>query len=227
MRLVFGLSILFFLFLTKDTYSQVYGNYFFGENYKKYLGLKVKLDIENGSSHLETLVFSSVPNSASDYDKLEADISGYKNTVFVIDSIFEFSYEPENKLLKVFRLKDNLGKKNLYYNYNSTIREFHYLLSEFGKGGYDSKYDNLIERTVDDFDTYVTSKGFVFEGADNEDQTEGVSYALNLNISNSKASKFIGLYERHYDDKYYIHFQTLDKNEVLISLTGYTFLPRI
>lgn len=73
----------------------------------------------------------------------------------------------------------------------------------------------MSKMNVDDFDTYVTSKGFVFEGADNEDQTEGVSYALNLNISNSKASKFIGLYERHYDDKYYIHFQTIDKNEYI------------
>lgn len=151
MRLVFGLSILFFLSFAKNTYSQVYGKYFFGENYKKYLGLKVKLDTENGSSHLETLVFSSIPNSASDYDKMEDDITRYKNTVFVIDSIFEFSYKPENKLLKVFRLKDNQHKKNLYYTYNSTIREFHYLLTEFGKGGFDSKFEDLVVRTVDDF----------------------------------------------------------------------------
>lgn len=151
MKLVIGLSVFVILAISNNAMAQVYGNYFFGENYKNYLGLQVKLDIENGSSHLETLVFSTIPSSASDYDKMEDDISRYNNTVFVVDSIFDFTYKPESKLLKVFRLRDKVGKKSIYYTYNSAIREFHYLLTEFGKGGYDIKYEELIEKSIDDF----------------------------------------------------------------------------
>jgi hypothetical protein len=68
---------------------------------------------------------------------------------------------------------------------------------------------------VDDFDTYVTSKGFIFEEVDNKESYEGVSYALNLNEYDSKATKFIELYQRYYDYKYAIYYQTLDKNEYL------------
>ncbi len=69
--------------------------------------------------------------------------------------------------------------------------------------------------SLDDFDTYVTSKGFVFEGADKEDNFERVNYALNLNFSNSKALKFITLYKRFIGARYFISYQTLDKIEYL------------
>lgn len=160
MKLVIGFGIIVILATSNIAIAQVYGNYFFGEKYKKYLGLHAKLDIEKGGSHLETLVFSTIPNSASDYDKMEDDITRYKNTVFIIDSIFDFSYKPESKLLKVFRLKDKVGKKSLFYTYNSAISEFHYLLTQYGKGGteaiLENQYKSEIERTVDEFTGEIT-----------------------------------------------------------------------
>jgi len=69
--------------------------------------------------------------------------------------------------------------------------------------------------SVDDFDTYVTSKGFVFEGVSKDDHFESVDYALNLNISNSTATKFMTLYQRYYDYRYYISYQTSDKKEYI------------
>ena len=46
---------------------------------------------------------------------------------------------------------------------------------------------------TDSFDTYVTSKGFVFKDSKKEDDLEKFTYALNLNLTNLKASKFISL----------------------------------
>ena len=73
----------------------------------------------------------------------------------------------------------------------------------------------MSKMSVDDFDTYVTSRGFVFKDADKEDHKDGVNYALNLNISNSKASKFIALYQRFFNYRYKISLQTLDKVEYI------------
>ena len=71
----------------------------------------------------------------------------------------------------------------------------------------------MSKMSVDDFDTYVTSKSFVFEGVTKDDHFESVDYALNLNISNSRASKFITLYQRFSRHRYYISYQTSDKKE--------------
>lgn len=73
----------------------------------------------------------------------------------------------------------------------------------------------MSKMSVDDFDTYVTSKGFVFEGADKDDDFERLNYALNLDISNSRALKFITLYKRYNEGRYFISYQTLDKKEYL------------
>ncbi len=66
----------------------------------------------------------------------------------------------------------------------------------------------------DSFDTYVTSKGFVFMEEVKDKNREGVSYALNLSkIDNSRALKFITLYQRFLGFKYSISYQTSDRNE--------------
>jgi len=72
----------------------------------------------------------------------------------------------------------------------------------------------MSKMSVDDFDTYVTSKGFVFEGVEKDDHLEGVSYALNP-TSDSRSSKFITLYQRFYDYRYKISLQTIDKKEYI------------
>lgn len=73
-----------------------------------------------------------------------------------------------------------------------------------------SKMDN------DTFDTYVTSRGFKFFNDTNEDQLVGVTYALNRDrIEESKASKFITLYQLYYDRKYSITYQTMNMKDYL------------
>ncbi len=73
----------------------------------------------------------------------------------------------------------------------------------------------LSKMNVDDFDTYVTSKGFVFERADECDNHDRVSYVLNLDISNSWASKSIEFYKRYINGRYHIRYYTRDKKEYL------------
>lgn len=69
---------------------------------------------------------------------------------------------------------------------------------------------------TDTFDTYVTSRGFVFFEEENKKNVEGVSYALNISrIDKSKASKFITLYQIYYDSRYSISYQTSNRQEYL------------
>lgn len=133
------------------SFGQTYGIYFFGDKYKNYRGLNAKLDLERGGTHLETKVFSTLPKSVDDYDGLVKDITKYKNTVFVVDSVIDFKGDQDNVSSKIFKLVDKVSKEKVYYIYDTSIREYHYLFTEFGKGGFDNSYDSQIERIVDDF----------------------------------------------------------------------------
>jgi hypothetical protein len=69
---------------------------------------------------------------------------------------------------------------------------------------------------VDNFDTYVTAKGFVFLEEKNDENRKGVTYALDLSdIDNSKAIKFLTVYQRYFFRKYSISYQTIYKKEYL------------
>lgn len=71
---------------------------------------------------------------------------------------------------------------------------------------------------VENFDTYVTSKGFLFSHEEKENLLQGVTYALERNRNNDiiKASKFLTLYQRYRNYKNAITYQTSNKNEYLI-----------
>jgi hypothetical protein len=70
--------------------------------------------------------------------------------------------------------------------------------------------------SVDDFDTYVTSRGFVFFDGKEEENIKGVTYALNLSkIDNSKAENWVSLYEFFFNKRYSITYQTHNKSEYL------------
>ena len=65
----------------------------------------------------------------------------------------------------------------------------------------------LSKMYTDDFDTYVTSKGFAFLEEKNNEHRNGVTYALNINdLDKSKASKFITLYQRYFNKKYSLYY---------------------
>lgn len=145
----------FWVLSFNHSFSQTYGNYFFGDKYKNYKGLNAKLDLERGGTHLETKVFSTLPKSVDDYDGLVKDITKYKNTVFVVDSVVDFKEDQDNRSSKIFKLVDKVSKEKVYYIYDTSVREYHYLITEFGKGGFDTSYDSEIERMVDDFNGEV------------------------------------------------------------------------
>ena len=73
----------------------------------------------------------------------------------------------------------------------------------------------MSKMNVDDFDTYVTAKGYAFHEEIDETNRQGVGYAYNLDSYTLKATKFIELYQRHYNNRYFIYYQTLDKKEYL------------
>lgn len=146
------LFIIFLLiFISSELYSQEYGNYHNGFKYFNYKGLFAKLDLEQGGSHLETKVFVSIPNSVNDFDKLAGDLSKFKNRLFLIDSVFDFKDGNDDGKSKIFRLKETSTNTEIYYIYDIYMREFHYLLTEFGKGDFDFYYENEINREVDEF----------------------------------------------------------------------------
>ena len=69
---------------------------------------------------------------------------------------------------------------------------------------------------VDNFDTYVTAKGFVFSKEDIGTDFQGVEYALEISrIERFKALKFHTLYQSYYNYKNAISYQTSNKNEYL------------
>jgi hypothetical protein len=139
------------IFISTELYSQEYGNYHNGFKYFNYKGLYAKLDLAQGGSHLETKVFVSIPNSVNDFDKLAGDLSKYKNRLFLIDSVFDFNDVNNDGKSKIFRLKETSTNTEIYYLYDIYMREFHYLLTEFGKGDFDFYFENEIDREVDEF----------------------------------------------------------------------------
>ncbi len=83
---------------------------------------------------------------------------------------------------------------------------------------------------MDNFDTYVTAKGFVFVRDINLEEAKGVTYALNLNRNDKRnADKFIKWYSKYFSNRYAINYQSNDKNEYIkfksqISILGFKFI---
>ena len=75
---------------------------------------------------------------------------------------------------------------------------------------------NMIKMDVDNFDTYVSNKGFKFlENKDSEIQ-KGNSYAFNQNSNSRKAEKFITFYYEYYGKtKRNVTYQTPKTEEYL------------
>jgi hypothetical protein len=68
---------------------------------------------------------------------------------------------------------------------------------------------NMSKMDVDSFDTYVTSKQFVFLRDKNDDNVTGVTYALNpSNSGDGRANKYITLYSKYFEYKYEITYQS-------------------
>lgn len=149
MRLALILS--FLAFGGNFSFGQTYGNFFFGYKYKNYKGLNAKFDFNKGGIFLETKVYKSKPEDTDDTTKLVTNISKFKNHIFVIDSIYDFNDIQTNGKQKLFRLVDKLTKEKLYYVYEYSERDFYYLMTEYGKGGYDEFFESEVERSVDDF----------------------------------------------------------------------------
>ena len=63
------------------------------------------------------------------------------------------------------------------------------------------------------FDTFVSSKGFVFIGDVNDTNYEGVQYAIDYNPDDKKALKFVTLFSRHYNHRFGLNYQTLSNTE--------------
>jgi uncharacterized membrane protein len=78
-----------------------------------------------------------------------------------------------------------------------------------------SELIKMSKMNVDDFDTYVTSKGFSFYKQTDETNIQSVEYALNLESSTLRAEKFITLFQRYFESRFNLNYQTLDKKEYL------------
>jgi hypothetical protein len=88
-------------------------------------------------------------------------------------------------------------------------------ITSFGQSFSMSELIRMSTMDVDNFDTYVTSKGYVFHKSIDEPTRTGVGYAFNLDYDNSTASNFIKLYQRYYKYRYCISYQTIDKKEYI------------
>ena len=94
---------------------------------------------------------------------------------------------------------------------------FFLVATSFGQTFKLSELINMSKMNVDDFDTYVTSREFVFLGESRDMNFQGVNYAYKLNPRDkSEAKKHLTLYTRLYDFKNAITYQTFDKNEYLV-----------
>lgn len=134
-----------------SSFGQTYGNFFFGYKYPNYRGLNAKFDFNKGGVLLQSKVYKSKPEDTDDTTKLVSNISKYKNHIFVIDSIYDFNDIQTNGKEKLFRLVDKLTKEKLYYVYEYSERDSYCLMTEYGKGGFDSLYESEISRSIDDF----------------------------------------------------------------------------
>jgi hypothetical protein len=62
---------------------------------------------------------------------------------------------------------------------------------------------------TDNFDTYVSSKGFTYLKNKTDNRIVGVTYGLNSNQDgNGRADKYISLFTEYYDYKYAITYQS-------------------
>lgn len=86
-------------------------------------------------------------------------------------------------------------------------------ITSFGQSFSMSELIRMSTMNVDNFDTYVTSKGYVFHKSIDEPRRTYVGYAFNLDYDNSTASNFIKLYQKYYEYRYSISYQTIDKKE--------------
>jgi hypothetical protein len=78
------------------------------------------------------------------------------------------------------------------------------------------------------FDTYASKKGFVFTGEVNNENFDGIQYALEYNPDNKTAMKFVTLYSRYNNAYYAINYQTLSNSDYIkikeqIKLLGFRF----
>jgi len=93
---------------------------------------------------------------------------------------------------------------------------FFFVATSLGQTFTLSELIKMSKMDVDNFDTYVTAKGFVFSKEDIDDNYQGVEYAFELNRTDrTKALKFLTLYQRFYFYKYAIAYQTIYKKEYL------------
>lgn len=102
--------------------------------------------------------------------------------------------------------------------------------TSFGQTFTMSELIKMSKMDVNNFDTYVTSKEFVFVEDINLEEAKGVTYAFNLNRNDKRyAEKFIKHYSKYFRNRYVINYQSTDKNEYLkfksqISLLGFKFI---
>lgn len=71
----------------------------------------------------------------------------------------------------------------------------------------------MSKMNVDDFDTFVSAKGYVFIGKEDDSKKKGVNYAFDYHSSNGVANKFITLYSYYQGYKTLLNYQTLSKTE--------------
>ncbi len=69
---------------------------------------------------------------------------------------------------------------------------------------------------LDDFDTYVSSKGFAFFEGKEDKNIKEVTYSYDLSeIDKTSASKWISFYQKCFDYKYFISYTTFNITEYL------------
>jgi hypothetical protein len=91
---------------------------------------------------------------------------------------------------------------------------FFFALTSFGQSFSISELIKMAKMDVDTFDSYVTSKGFAFHLEENDNDVQGLEYAFEISKKDLlRAEKFITLYQRYFNYRYAIHYQTLSKKE--------------
>ncbi len=66
---------------------------------------------------------------------------------------------------------------------------------------------------LDNFDSYVTARGYVFLKKINDPDDIGVQYAFDLSYDKSKAQKNIILYQKYSDNKYALRYVSANLKE--------------
>lgn len=88
----------------------------------------------------------------------------------------------------------------------------------------------LVNKNIDNFDTYVVGRGFIYQETIQEENAEGVTYALNQDQYSTKAAKFITLYTKYIsDNRRNVTYQTLLSTDYLkiknqAKLNGFKFV---